>query len=335
MRPTPQSRAAIWIAWLLIGGLSGLPPAVAEVDCADVERLVTALEGGWTGADNDTPFGKMPFAALFEWQEDGSLYSSSPLNSETYIDLRFARDEAGRWLLHEEAAMEGLGVQSHSLAPAGVAATAGLCRWVYEPDPDYLAIDLGVVEETLRLDVTLRGRPHVAFRLGRVPRELWPEMKRELAAQAALSPEEGTSILEIVSNPPAALTPEPAVQDAAAEEPIAAARERVTAEPDSAAARLELAKRLGAAINEQPQINGPRYAFEMHAALTKAIELDPRLAEAYHWLVGYYLNAPPIAGGSLAKAEETARRLAEFDPEGAAPLLEQIAARTAGAAGSS
>ncbi len=68
----------------------------------------------------------------------------------------------------------------------------------------------------------------------------------------------------------------------------------------------------------------------MLQSLTKAVELDPHLAEAYHWLVGYYLNAPPIAGGSVAKASEIAQRLAEFDPTGAQELFAQIAARESG-----
>jgi hypothetical protein len=53
--------------------------------------------------------------------------------------------------------------------------------------------------------------------------------------------------------------------------------------------------------------------------------------------VGYYLNALPIAGGSIDKAEDTARTLAEFDPEGSERLMRQIAARgegqTAGGSG--
>ena len=49
----------------------------------------------------------MGFAALFEWQEDGSLRARSPLNSETWIDLRFARDETGRWMLHRSVPCAG------------------------------------------------------------------------------------------------------------------------------------------------------------------------------------------------------------------------------------
>ena len=79
--------AALTVTPLLAAAGGPMPGAGDEID-----RLVNALEGGWVGNDNDTPFGKMGFATLFEWQEDGSLSSFSPLNSETYINLRFARD---------------------------------------------------------------------------------------------------------------------------------------------------------------------------------------------------------------------------------------------------
>ena len=299
------------------------PPGAGDT----VDRLVESLEGGWAGNENDTPFGKMGFAALFEWQEDGSLLAHSPLNSETWIDLRFARDEAGRWILHEEAAMEGLGVQKYSLAPSDDLTDDGLHRWIWEEDPDYLAIDVGVRDETMLMNVTLRGKPHIAFRLDRLPREDWAEMKQAMIAQDRLSPEEGTSIVDVVSSPPASLAGLGAELD-----PIDQARQTVAADPESAEARVALAMTLGEAINADPA-NGPRFAFEMLGSLEKAIELDPTLPAAYHGLVGYYLNAPPIAGGSVEKAEETARKLAELDPEAGNALLTQIAARAEAPAG--
>ena len=321
-----QRRLQLVAACLVIAVLAAAPviavagapmPGISD----EVDRLVEALEGGWAGNDNDTPFGKMGFAALFEWQEDGSLRAHSPLNSETWIALRFARDEAGRWILHEEAAMEGLGIQRYSLAHSGEITDDGVHRWVWEEDPGYLAIDVGIAEEILRLDVTLRGKPHVAFRLDRLPREGWAELEQAMIAQGELSPEEGTSIVDVVSSPPAALG-----GAAETDDPIEEARRAVAADPESAEARVDLAMQLGAAINEDPS-NGPRFAFEMLGSLEKAIELDPRLPAAYHGLVGYYLNAPPIAGGSVEKAKETARKLTELDPEAGNALLAQIAAR--------
>jgi hypothetical protein len=300
----------------------------------DLDALVAALEGGWIGQDNETPMGSMGFATLFEWEEDGSLHSRSALNSETYIDLRFSRDDDGRWILREEAGMEGLGVHQYSLVPAGRIGTEGSYRWVYAEKPDFLTVDVGLEGETMMLDVSLRGEPHVAFRLDKQPEELWPQMREQMLAQASQSPEEGVSIHDVVTE-----APEPVACDGAhdaaneAGDPIASARRAVVADPGNAKARLALAEALGAAIDEDPA-NGPRHAFEMLQSLTTAVELDPQLAEAYHWLVGYYLNAPPIAGGSVAKASEVAYSLAEFDPAGSKELLELISERTSPDSGS-
>jgi hypothetical protein len=51
--------------------------------------------------------------------------------------------------------------------------------------------------------------------------------------------------------------------------------------------------------------------------------------------VGYYLSAPPIAGGSVAEARAVARRLAEIVPEEGRALLDQIAARENGTSAAS
>jgi hypothetical protein len=292
----------------------------------DVEALVSALEGGWEGEDNMTPFGKMGFVLLFDRQADGSLHARSSLNSETYIDLRFSRDEAGRWILREEAGMEGSGAQAHSLVPAGP--HGDMYRWVYEENPGYLTIDVGLEGDTMAMDVTLRGREHVSFRLDRMPTEALPSLRRELALAARQSPAEGVSIRDVVEYPPG-LTAAPESETEASTDPVDLARREVGVAPESAEAHLALARALGEAINRDPA-TGPLYAFEMLTSLERSIELDPKLAEAYHWLVGYYLSAPPIAGGSIAKAEETARRLAQFDPQGGEELLAQVASSREG-----
>ena len=171
--------------------------------------------------------------------------------------------------------------------------------------------------------VILRGRNHVRFELDRVPDDELPALRQEFEQAAATPPGEGNSIRDVLSSFPAKNA------DADSEDrddPISRARQMLAKSPDDANAHLALAKALGDAINSDP-MKGPIYAGEMYRSLKMSIELDPHLAEAYHWLVGYFLNAPPIAGGSLAMAEETARKLAEFDAEGAAPLLAEIAAR--------
>ena len=72
---------------------------------------------------------------------------------------------------------------------------------------------------------------------------------------------------------------------------------------------------------------GALYAGEMLDSLKTALELDPRLVETYHWLAGYYMNAPPIAGGSLDEAEAIAQRLAAVDKDSGRALLAQVEAR--------
>ncbi|MDH3746547.1 MAG: hypothetical protein OES47_15720 [Acidobacteriota bacterium] len=312
--------------WLLVAAALGILLALMPVELGaatteELDRLVASLEGGWTGEDNMTPFGKMDFAMLFKRQPDGSLHSRSSLNRETYIDLRFSKAEEGRWVLREEAAMEGLGVQTHDLVPSpnGEQELAdGMHRWIHAERPDYLQIDVGRVADTLFLNVVLRGENHVQFKLDRLPDDELAEFERGLEEASRRSPSEGASIADVVENPPSYLV-EP-------ENPIDVARQAVAESPADAEAHLALARVLGDAINTDPA-NGPRFAFEMRSSLENAIELDPALAEAYHWLVGYYLNAPPIAGGSIERAEATARRLAEFDPKGGQTLLEQVSAR--------
>ncbi len=319
-RTSKRMIAGLLTPWiLLLFGVASAAPAESASPAGGVETMIPRLIGGWAGEENDTPMGPMPFAMLWDERADGSLHSRSALNRETYLDFVLWRDDAGRWMLTEEGGMEGLGVQKHTLAFAGPGAAEGLYRWSLEERPDFLSVELGVVEEQMVMEVTLRGAPHASFRLARQPAESWPQMRRQMAAQAQLDPEEGVSIREVLEE--AAARP----AEVASGDPIAAARERTREEPGNGEAWLALAEQLGAAINEDPS-NGPRYAFEMLDALQRSLAADPTLVEAYHWLVGYYLSAPPIAGGSVDRARETAEALAAFDAVSAAVLFEQIEA---------
>ncbi|MEE8367540.1 MAG: hypothetical protein V3S30_04410 [Thermoanaerobaculia bacterium] len=309
------------VAALLLGVLlAWLPAGVGATEVFTREGFISSLAGGWTGENNMTPLGPMPFALLFEWEEDGTLHAHSALNRETYIDLRFAEDDNGNWMLREEAAMEGLGAQTYDLSP--VAGPAGSYRWSYQEQPEFLVVDLSVEGDMMSMNVQLRGEDHASFSLERMPSEALPEMRRQLALQAQQSPAEGLSIGEVTghaaSTAPAASQVEP--------DPIADARSQVTADPASGVAHLALARVLGRAIQENTAVNGPRYSLEMLGALEKAIELEPELDEAYHWLVGYYMNAPAIVGGSIDKALDTARRLEAISPAGGRALLDEIEA---------
>lgn len=55
------------------------------------------------------------------------------------------------------------------------------------------------------------------------------------------------------------------------------------------------------------------YATNMLNAWKKAVELDGSNLKARRGLVGFYLNAPPIAGGSTEKAEEQVKEIIKID----------------------
>lgn len=321
---TTRERISGWIVAALAALALGAAVAARATEQDAEGALLSRLEGGWSGTGNATPMGPMPVSVLFDRQADGSLRSRTSLNRETYFELWFSQAQDGRWMLYEEAGMEGLGVQAYTLGPAG--STGDGYRWVYEPDPEFLTVDVAVADDRMVLDVRLRGEPHVLFELDRVPAADLPEMRRGEAVQACQSPEEGISLAELMTAGAAAGGGDAAE---AGSDPIASARRAVVERPTDGRAHLDLARALGNVINENPA-TGPRYAHEMLTSLQKAIELEPDLTEAYHWLVGYYLNAPPIAGGSLERAEEAAGELSRLDPEGAAGLLQQIAVKRDG-----
>lgn len=55
--------------------------------------------------------------------------------------------------------------------------------------------------------------------------------------------------------------------------------------------------------------------------LEKSIEIDPSNVEARTTLYGYYLNAPPIAGGSIDLAQEQAQEIVKYDADRGNALL--------------
>lgn len=301
-------RSFLWAA------LAALLASAAPAGAADAEldAWIDSLSGGWAGEDNATPFGRLPFAFVFDREPDGSLHARTALDRATWVDLRFAREADGRWVLLESAGLDGLGVQAHRLVPAGT--RGGLRRWVHEERPEFLAVDLGIFGRRLHMEVTLRGEPHVQFDLERVTEADAARLRERLARAAALAPAEGPGLAALAS-------------DEQVPEAVLAARSRVAAAPADGRARLELAAALQAQIEANPARYGPRYAGEMLRALREAVDLAPDLPEAYHRLAGYYLEAPPIAGGSLERAEEVARRLQAMAPAAAEELLAEIARR--------
>lgn len=292
--------AAAWIA---------AAPAEAAAS-HDIDAWVASLEGGWSGNDNQTPLGRMPFAILFERQEDGSLASHTATNRETFIAMRLFKDDDGRWLLEESGGMEGLGVRGSTLIPGP--SHGEMRRWVSPVDPDDLIVDMAVTDESLFVNVLVRGQEHAQFNLKRVPQDQLPAMREALAKAAQCDPEDA-SIHDHANSD-------------GIPESVRHARQQIAERPGDAAARMTLASALIELIQSDSAM-APRYAGELLQVLRTAVELDPDSSEAWQGLGGYYLNAPPIAGGSLDMAEEAARRLLQLDADAGRTLLAQVESR--------
>ena len=103
-------------------------------------------------------------------------------------------------------------------------------------------------------------------------------------------------------------------------------RRDVAERPEDARARMTLADALIAEISREPS-SAPRLSRELLRSLEAAHRLEPDWDAPYHGLIGYHLNAPPIAGGSLKVARRLAEELSEIDAESGARYLELIAER--------
>jgi hypothetical protein len=168
------------------------PAAVIDpVKEAAIGAFVERLLGGWVGA-GDSPFGEMPFAALFEREADGSVRSWVDDGEGTKIDLRLHRTQ-GRWLLTESASLPGVGTQTHTLVPV---ALDGDRLVLHDQDrPDFLSIELRLTTspspgagaapdpaaaQELHLSAKLRGEDHVAFTMKRLPDQALPHMRSRI-----------------------------------------------------------------------------------------------------------------------------------------------------------
>lgn len=263
----------------------------ARSAAADVPSLLRALEGGWAGQATSTPEGPMPFALLFESQPDGGLHARTTQDPETFIDLRFTKQADGSWQLVESAGLPGLGVQSHPLVLAAAPAP-GITRFVTPANPEFMHVDFRVTPTSLGLEVSLRGMPHAAFELARVPEAELPRLRAALAGA------------------PAAASEAPAEAEAPALDALIA---QADAAPGDAQAQLRLGRGLMAELSANPAA-GFRLGGQAVKALRSAAALDPALAEPHQLLAIYHLHAPAIGGGSKEKALAEARRYAELDP---------------------
>jgi hypothetical protein len=233
----------------------------------------------------------------FRWEEDGSLRSHSALSSQTWVDLHFHRDEAGTWLLTESASLAGTGRQEYTLHPVRTAGDT--LFYAYAEDPKFLDCLVTANDEELYMLVNLRGEEHVRFLLSKVTGEEALAVRQDLEAGRSQPGENDWQLL---------------TDSAEGDDPVEVrnARLRVKSEPNNPHAHLALVGALGEVIDQAPGMKMAAYAQEMLAALHTTVEIDPALPDAHFGLAQYYLNAPPIAGGSLESAQGEAEVLAKL-----------------------
>jgi tetratricopeptide (TPR) repeat protein len=289
-----------------------LPAGVSVSD-----EQIARFEGTWLGHDNPSPFGPMSFAMDFRWEEDGSLHSHSAMSRKTWVDLRFRKLDGG-WVMEESASLANMGVQEYTLHP--VRAAGDTLEWAYRENPWFLSVRTALDVDELYMLVLLRDEVHVEFRLPRVTGDMAATVRAELEESRQRSGEEDIAQLKAAG---ASGGGGPA--DDPAE--VRNARVRVKAARDDASAHLQLARALAEIIESAPPGKVPGYAFEMLGAFQKAAELEPTSVEAHFGLAQYYLNAPPIAGGSLEEASQEAAVLVELESALGDIVLAQIEAK--------
>jgi len=149
---------------------------------AEVQAHLAALEGVFEGAENVTPFGPLSIAFSFVREENGDVHAHSAQDASTWIDLRFTR-EGDTWRFAEGASMPGLGVQEYTMDLVGHGESGFV--WEVVGRPGFLQAVTYADAEGIRLTVSLRGKPHVDFKLPRVVGPRAEQIAAELARRAA------------------------------------------------------------------------------------------------------------------------------------------------------
>ncbi len=181
------------------GRAASAPPAAAQ---ASADAAVEMLLGGWVGA-GESPFGEMPFAALFERLPDGGARAWADDGKGSAIAIRLQRAPGG-WRLREQASLPGVGTQAYTLhlVAAETASDAAGARarllFAHPERPGFLDLELSVAGEELVLAARLRGQPHVRFTMKRLPAAALPTLASRLHAPGTAPPADDASL------PPAA-----------------------------------------------------------------------------------------------------------------------------------
>ncbi len=178
MAPAPAAMAPAPAA--MASAPAAMAPAPAAPSPASADAAVARLLGGWAGA-GDSPFGEMPFAALFERQPDGGVRSWLDDGAGSAIDLHLWPSPDG-WRLREQATLPKLGTQAHTLQLSAAEASGDRARlsFTHPERPGFLDIELEISGDQLVLTARLRGAPHVHFTMKRLPQAALPALAASL-----------------------------------------------------------------------------------------------------------------------------------------------------------
>ncbi|MCS7044475.1 MAG: tetratricopeptide repeat protein [Bryobacteraceae bacterium] len=97
------------------------------------------------------------------------------------------------------------------------------------------------------------------------------------------------------------------------------------ARPNDADVWLWLGRAWGRRAETSNVLVAPSYASKSRQCFEKAVQLNPRNAEALNDLFSYYLEAPGFLGGGMEKAEALIERIRALDPAEAEYALAQLA----------
>lgn len=113
--------------------------------------------------------------------------------------------------------------------------------------------------------------------------------------------------------------------DGRADEAIGLAGQCVAAHPQSSNCYLAAGNALGAKARHANPIAAIRDATRIRDDFSRAVELDPHNTDARFALLDYYLHAPLLVGGGLARARALAAQTEAVDPAVARLMRAQLA----------
>lgn len=152
--------------WIAIATAACAEPAAPPTAPPSAhQRAATDLVGRWRGQATETPFGPFPFEIEFAREADDAVHGRLDNGQGMYLDFRFHRDRTG-WALTEEGAIPNVGVQKHTLIPAGDGPDG--VRWEVPGKPGYMDVALAVDARAFKMVTRLHGKVHAVFELQRL-----------------------------------------------------------------------------------------------------------------------------------------------------------------------